>query len=127
MTCRSLVLQQQRSSHLPVRNNLGTNNRQCHQRKPTGFIVVVFLCNNVKWEAHLTQCTFQFPQKIIVRQIVGVVVNIVHAKLQPLHHLKIVVDYKLLGKLWIQTVQDHLSAGKLVHKKEKKKNRSHAM
>lgn len=69
-------------------------------------------------EAHLAQGTFKLPQEIIIAQIIGVIVNIIHAKLQPLDHLEIVVNNKLLGKLWIQAVQDHLCAPKLIHKEK---------
>lgn len=75
-----------------------------------------FLSNLQESEAYLAQGTFKLPQKIIITQVIGVIVNVINAKLQPLHHLEIVVNNKLLGKLWIQAVEDHLGAPKLMHK-----------
>lgn len=77
-----------------------------------------FSLKTAQSEAHLAQGAFELPQKIIITQIIGVIVNVIHAKLQPLHHLEIVVDDKLLGELWIQAVQDHLCAPKLIHKEK---------
>lgn len=115
VTCRPLVLQQQRASHPPARNNLDTKHWQCHRtmKRWRGLSL-----KTAQSEAHLAQGTFKLPQKIIITQIIGVIVNVIHAKLQLLHHLEIVVDDKLLGELWIQAVQDHLCAPKLIHKEK---------
>lgn len=67
-------------------------------------------------EAHLAQRAFDLPQEVVISQVVGVVVDVVHAKLEPLHHLKVVVQHKFLGKLRIQAVEDHLCAAKLIPK-----------
>lgn len=81
--------------------------------------MIMLSFKTLKGEAHLAQCTFDLPQEIMFTQVVGIVVNIINAKLQPLHHLKIVVNNKPLCKLWIQAVQDHLCAPKLIHKDKK--------
>lgn len=76
-------------------------------------------CTNaapLKKKAHLTERALQLPEEIVIFQGVRVVVDVVHAKLEPLHHLKIVVEHKLLGELGVQTVEDHLCAAKLVPK-----------
>lgn len=69
---------------------------------------------NVTHETHLTKRTLKLPEEVVIFQGVRVVVDVVHAKLESLHHLKIVVEHKLLGELGIQTVEDHLCAAKLV-------------
>lgn len=76
----------------------------------------MFFLKTAEGAAHLTQSTLKLSQKIVISQIIGVVVNVINAKLQPLHHLEIIVEDKLLGELWIQVVQDHLCAPKLVQK-----------
>lgn len=65
-------------------------------------------------KTHLTKRALKLPEEVVIFQGVRVIVDVVHAKLEPLHHLKIVVEHKLLGELGIQTVEDHLCAAKLV-------------
>ena len=79
-----------------------------------------FSFRTVQTEAHLAQGTFKLPEKIVITQVRCVIVNIIHRKLHLLHHLKVVVENKLLGKLWVQVVQDHLCAPNLIHEKKSK-------
>lgn len=72
-----------------------------------------------KGETYLPEGAFKLSKEIIVTQVVGIVVDIIHAELQPLHRLEIVIDHKPLRKLRIQAVQDHLRAAKLIHKVKK--------
>lgn len=72
-------------------------------------------------EAHLAQGAFKLPEEIVITQVMRVIVNIIDRKFHLLHHLKIVVENKLLGKLWVQVVQDHLCAPDLTHGKNKYK------
>lgn len=78
-----------------------------------------FFLKTAEGVAYLAQGTFKLPKKIIITQVIGVVVNVKNTKLQPLHHLKIIVDDKLLSEPWIQAVQNHLCAPKLIHKEKK--------
>ena len=63
--------------------------------------------------AHLTQGALQLSQEVVVFQVVGVVVDVIHAELQLLQCLKEVVHFKLLGEPWIKAVQNHLCPPKL--------------
>lgn len=54
----------------------------------------------------LSQCALQFSQEIGVLHTAGIAVNVIDLETQLLHHLKVVVDDKGLGKLGVETVHD---------------------
>lgn len=60
--------------------------------------------------SYLAQGDLQLAQEIVVTQVDGFIVDVVNAKYQLLHHFKIVVDDKLLGKLGVEAILDLLSA-----------------
>lgn len=69
----------------------------------------------MKWVApHLAQGTLQFPQEVIIREVNGLVVNVINPKFQFLHDLEVVVDDKLFGKLWAKAVLDFLCPSNLL-------------
>ena len=53
---------------------------------------------------HLSHSTLHFSQEVSFLQTAVFAVDVVHFKLQLLHHLKVVVDDKLLGEAWIKAV-----------------------
>lgn len=62
---------------------------------------------------HLSQRALQFPQEVGILHTAGVVVDVVDLKAQLLHHLKVVVDDKRLGKLGVEGVHDLLGSADL--------------
>lgn len=116
MTCRPLILQQQGSSHLPAGDNLVAARMISKGREGQGGKGEQRLSQFPRERAHLTERALQLPEEVVILQGVRVIVDVVHAKLEPLHHLEIVVEHKLLGELGVQTVEDHLCAAKLVPK-----------
>lgn len=65
-------------------------------------------------QANLSQGTLQFSQEVSVTQAGILTVYVVHFKPQLLHHLKVIVDDKCLGKLWAEAVQDFLRPANLI-------------
>lgn len=59
---------------------------------------------------YLAQGALQLPQEVIITQVNCFVVNVINAKLQFLHYLKVVVDDKLFCKLWAEAILDFLCA-----------------
>lgn len=121
MARRSPVLQQQWSGHLLVGNYLDEKQYSVAFKHAKSENVLIL--SSTSRLTHLTEGTFQLPQEIMITQIIGITVDVVHAKPQPLHHLKVVVDDKLPGKLWVKAVQDHLCAAKLLSERMTKETR----
>lgn len=67
--------------------------------------------------SYLAQGDLQLAQEVVVTQVDGFIVNVVNAKYQLLHHFKIVVDDKLLGKLGVEAILDLLGARHLLGNK----------
>lgn len=65
---------------------------------------------------YLAQCALQLPQEVIVAQVDGLVVDVVDPKFEFLHYFKVVVDDKLLGKLWRQAVLNFFCSCQLLKK-----------
>lgn len=63
---------------------------------------------------YLAQGDLQLPQEVIVTQVNSFVVDVINPKLQFLHYFKVVVDDKLLCKLWVEAILDFLCAGHLL-------------
>lgn len=59
---------------------------------------------------YLAQGDLQLPQEVIVTQVNSFIVDVINPKLQFLHYFKVVVDDKLLCKLWAEAILDFLCA-----------------
>ncbi len=67
-------------------------------------------------KSYLAQGALQLPQEVIVTQVNSFVVDVINPKPQFLHYFKVVVDDKLLRKLWAEAILDFLCALHLLGK-----------
>lgn len=78
--------------------------------------IKLMMINDILWSvkrANLSQGTFQLSQEVSILQTAVVAVYVVYFKPQLLHHLKVVVNDKSLGKLGIKAVLDFLCPANL--------------
>lgn len=71
---------------------------------------------------HLSQRALQFPQEVGVLHTAGITVDVVDLKTQLLHHFKVVVNDKRLGKLGVEAVHDLLRPANLTDMRGKVSN-----
>lgn len=63
---------------------------------------------------YLAQRALQLSKEVIIAEINGFVVNVINSKFQLLHHLKVVINEKLLCKLGAEAILDLLGASELL-------------
>lgn len=112
--CRPQVLHDKRLCQFPWWHNLNTEPHDFQWLLHTDSNVLMLKRNT--WGCklcHLSQGTLHLSQEVCVFHAGVVSVNVVHLKLQLLHHLKVVVNHERLGKCGIKAVVDFLCAANL--------------